>query len=347
MGFDPDKLMKSLTENNPKVLFYPSSGFSHKDLFDMNYDVFILSDYRPRTPEERKEYFKEFRNSDFHPQLYKSTIRYRIYRIGYKWIFLFFQDNNEVFERIRNAGLKISCFVGVNDGCCEGGNYECVNDQKWLKKVFALFPEEGGIYITDHSPILNVLNVYPHNSDPINKEPYYLEFIFKNWYLERIHSVNLSPFYSGRRLSDVPVSHIMFTYPIAYKVSINRSKCWRGETKTDILLVIEHDNIANHVDKLDGIVVSPRCLKLIKKLNSNIKADIEVIYSDWRCNTTECFTMKILQTAKENRWKIVGTAAYGNGEHKEIFEILDNWKYDYPKVIRIFYMDSDDFNDIT
>jgi len=148
MGFDPDKLLKELAETNPKVLFYPSSGFSHKGLFGMDYDIFILADYCPQeSVEKRKSCFKEMRESYPRLQLYKSTVRSRICRIGDKWVFLFFQDNNEVFKRILNAGLKISCFVGVNDGCSEGGNYECVNELKWLEKVFNAFLNGRGIYI--------------------------------------------------------------------------------------------------------------------------------------------------------------------------------------------------------
>jgi len=41
MGFDPDELMSELAKNNLKALFYPSSGFRHEDLFDMDYDLFI------------------------------------------------------------------------------------------------------------------------------------------------------------------------------------------------------------------------------------------------------------------------------------------------------------------
>jgi hypothetical protein len=311
-----------------------------------DYDIFILSDYFPRTHGERKKCFKEFRKSDSRLQLYRSTVRSRICRIGYKWVFLFFQDNNEVFERIREAGFKISCFVGVNDGCREGGNYECVNSPRWIEKVFTLFPEEGGLYITDHSPILNVLNVYPYSYDPIYREPYYPEFIFKNWRLKRIHSVYLSLFCSYSYVPGISTVLSLFTYPVAYKVTTHRYKCWKWISKTGILLTIEHDNIANHIDEIDGDIVSIRCFDLIQKLTPDIKAEVEVIYSDWRDNTTQRFTKRILQVAKERKWKIVGTTAYGNGMHEDIFSILDNWKEDYPEALRIFYLDSNDFSDI-
>lgn len=130
-----------------KILFYPSSGrvwwnISPFDkrirrLVSMGYDAFVFCDYFP--PGEGVNApdivtVKEFGGCSF---------------------LLLNCDNNIAREIMEDIGLRISCFVGVNDGCGEGGNYECVNDPKWLLKVFRLFdPKKGGRYITDHSKAL-------------------------------------------------------------------------------------------------------------------------------------------------------------------------------------------------
>ena len=204
MGFDPDALMKEMAGSKPNVLFYPSCGNNISGLFDMPYDIFILADYYPNNTDERKAFFKKLKKSEPKIRLYKSTVRTRVFRVGSKWGFLFFQDNNEVFRRITDAGFKISCFVGVNDGCREGGNYECVNDIIWLKKVLKQF-QNNGLYITDHSPV-----VYdpPKSLEYMGKNRYtgiyghpISHFKLEKWELRLGHrsyrGVPFSPFYSS------------------------------------------------------------------------------------------------------------------------------------------------------
>jgi hypothetical protein len=357
MDFDVDKLMIELAKNNPKLLFYPSSGFSHEGLFNMDYDIFILADYYPKNKEERRHYFADIRKSDVRIQLYKSTVRSRICKVGAKWIFLFFQDNNEVFERIINAGLKISCFIGVNDGCNEGGNYECVNDLKWLKKVLKSFPNDGGIYITDHSSILYPINMLPLCYKRRSKP--YSEFIFENWYMEQITLEEkliddffafLSPEHKYKNYinSYYPFRPFYSDYLVIYRVKKNYLDNHYIDIGS-ITLSLEHDNIAHHIEELDGIVVGKRCIDLIKKLVYNDKNIDEKIFAelgDWRYNDSKHFTKKILSISNENKWKVVGTVAYGNEKHEDILSVLNEWNGDYPKYIRIFYFDLNDFNDI-
>lgn len=356
MSFDPDKFIKELAKTKPKVLFYPSSGCRIKGIFDMPYDVFIFADYYPPNADERRAFFKELRNSEPRVTLYRSTVRTRIFRVGDKWGFLFFQDNKEVFKRISNAGLKISCFVGVNDGCGEGGNYECVNDLNWLEKVFASFPKGRGKYITDHSrylyPLPNLWNAPP------TPEPY-PEFILKKWHFKRIflmERVRYDPlilfakissfdeleYYASRRY---PFEPSYSEYLVVYDVSPHNYETWEWTSKTNVILTLEHDNIAHHIDELDGIIVSKRCLYLIETINNKAVTNVEVCYG-WKYNTSIYFTKRILEIAKENKWNIVGTTAYGNRKHEEILSVLNDWREEYPKIVRIFYLDSDDFDDV-
>jgi len=56
---------------------------------------------------------------------------------------------------IRKSGLKISTWIGVLDGCCEGGNPLCVHEMPFFGKVLDLIPDKGCMnIITDHSPYL-------------------------------------------------------------------------------------------------------------------------------------------------------------------------------------------------
>jgi hypothetical protein len=92
---------------------------------------------------------------------------------------------------------------------------------------------------------------------------------------------------------------------------------------------------------MDGVVVSERCADCINHKDT----PIEVILN-WKDNSAESRTREILELAKKNKWNRVGTIAYGNNEHRGILTVLDEWNEDYPKVIKIFFMESDDFNDL-
>ncbi len=63
---------------------------------------------------------------------------------------LFFWDNNLTLAFLRHFRAKIACFVGKNDGCNEGGNYECINTERWIKQIAEMSSRNGFTYITDH-----------------------------------------------------------------------------------------------------------------------------------------------------------------------------------------------------
>ena len=67
-----------------------------------------------------------------------------------QWGILFFEDNNIVLDRIRRYGGQINYFIGIKDGCGEGGNYQCVNEPPFLNKVLDCMADVGMTYITDH-----------------------------------------------------------------------------------------------------------------------------------------------------------------------------------------------------
>ena len=172
MLYDPDIELTGIGTKNRKLLFYPSCGTNCRWLFDYDCDVFVMADYYPRTKDTRRLFWKKFsRNMRDEISLVASTVRTRVFRFRNKLGFLFFQDNNEVFERIKNSGNKISCFIGVCDGCLEGGNYECVNDVKFLYKVISLIHPDGMTYVTDHSKkIFRRAKLYECSSPKIHEE---------------------------------------------------------------------------------------------------------------------------------------------------------------------------------
>lgn len=79
------------------------------------------------------------------------------FRSGRKTALLLLGDNNHVSERLLCSGLKVHHFVGICDGCCEGGNYECVNERPFLRRLMRI-AVDGMRYSIDHSIPLQGLN---------------------------------------------------------------------------------------------------------------------------------------------------------------------------------------------
>ncbi len=151
-------LLRSLLSNGRRLCFYPSCGNRLlSPLFQLKSDVFVFSDYYPRNLAGRRRFWAgivgDFASRGVQLSLVYATKTVRVARSRDKWLFLFFEDNNRVLERIAGAGGKIAQLFSVNDGCMEGGNYECVNEDPFMGKWLALM-EDGGDYFTTHSSLL-------------------------------------------------------------------------------------------------------------------------------------------------------------------------------------------------
>ncbi len=157
-NFDADAHLLSLKPTHPRLLFYPSCGDNLLwTIMRLEYDIFVFSDYAPSDENLRQLFWltvqEDARMHGVVFTLYKATVRTRVFRSNGKWGFLFFQDNNEALSRIANADYLISAFVGIRDGCAEGGNYECVNEFPFLEKVLSLANSPFSYY-TNHSSLL-------------------------------------------------------------------------------------------------------------------------------------------------------------------------------------------------
>lgn len=156
--FDVDQLLSQVCGSATRVLFYPSCGSTCiPDLMKIDCDVFVFADFSPRNRASRSDIWrhvvKEARDLGQTLRLFKATVGSRVFQIGGKWGFIFFADNNAVLSLMLKAGCRINCFVGLRDGCAEGGNYECVHEPPFLHKVLSLAGNPLR-YLTDHSILL-------------------------------------------------------------------------------------------------------------------------------------------------------------------------------------------------
>lgn len=93
---------------------------------------------------------RSFEQQGLAPQLVHASREGVVFDCRGKRTWLLFADNNRALARVREAGLRVSHFVGICDGCCEGGNLECVHERPFLRGLMPV-AADGMRYITDHS----------------------------------------------------------------------------------------------------------------------------------------------------------------------------------------------------
>jgi Protein of unknown function (DUF3293) len=133
-----------------RLCFYPSSGHGLLwAVMQLDCDLFIFSDKGRR--------FSSWSTirADFarHHRPLELVVRgpdFVQFRSGRKTGVLIWEDNNQVLDRLHQAGLQVHHFVGICDGCCEGGNYECVHDRPFVRRLMRV-AADGMRYSTDHS----------------------------------------------------------------------------------------------------------------------------------------------------------------------------------------------------
>lgn len=371
-----------------KVCFYPSCGSNLCGLLDLPCELFILSDYlpllhcegvsniepfrEPRYISECKRFFSKVNFSLGGVSLYASMIRARVFEKDGKWFVLFFQDNNEALKQITLAGLKLSYFIGKNDGCREGGNYECVNEWHFLRKVLRI-ADDRMVYITDHlqrmpyygrgwlennlrllarSPRLfnSFWESKPADLSDVDKRSIHAVggwvFVRKRVLFRKDQNAMKSPYRFRRHFlmpnySDETVEYLVFRHPRRRRsISFNR-----------VCLTFEFDDILVAIGESDGLVLSEHCYDLLSKdnlLQNNLPKDKVYIVSNWAKETrnSKAFTERVLSIAYERGWGVVSVLPFGGGRHRGILEAACSWERSLPEMVRIFHIDPGDFNDI-
>ena len=133
-----------------RLCFYPSSGYELLwAVMQLDCDLFVFSDKERRYsswPKIRADFARHHRPLE----LVAHGSDFVQFRSGRKTGLLLWEDNNQVLDRLQQAKLQVHHFVGICDGCCEGGNYECVHDRPFVRRLMRV-ADDGMRYSTDHS----------------------------------------------------------------------------------------------------------------------------------------------------------------------------------------------------
>lgn len=142
-------------EPHQRLCYYPSCHY-HTPwiLLDLDCDLFIMSEQDRRSSTWRS-FRASFERHGRKVELIEETPRYLHFLSDGKPVWVFREDNRQTLARIEAAGLKIHHFVGIRDGCMEGGNHECVNERPFLSHLLPLAAIDMR-YTTDHMPPLQL-----------------------------------------------------------------------------------------------------------------------------------------------------------------------------------------------
>lgn len=152
-----------------KVCFYPSSGFSLLwAVMELDCDFFIFTDNYPLG--DRWELIE----SDFYrhkkiPTLIAQGEKYLFFEYGGKYAISYTENNNTTLKRLKQFDIRINHFVGICDGCCEGGNHECVHERPFLSRLLMVADQEMR-YTTDHSRPLERPQYSRWSTTPLRKK---------------------------------------------------------------------------------------------------------------------------------------------------------------------------------
>lgn len=147
-------------ERHQRLCFYPSSGDRALwVLLRLDCDFFLLSEQERRAVSWRRIQ-AEFAKRKLPATLIFDTESALSFHSQGKTVLILIQDNNDTLTLLRRSGLHVHHFVGICDGCCEGGNHECVHERPFLSRLLPL-AANGMVYTTDHSRPLQRELLYP------------------------------------------------------------------------------------------------------------------------------------------------------------------------------------------
>ena len=224
-------------------------------------------------------------------------------------------DCLESIDYLKSQNVKIDCFVSLNEGLYEGGGSYGINSDKFLGYAM---------------PLLN--NVYYH-------------IMCKEYYRSRRMNVSMDLPFEKNEISKRDENYIDPFIFTNHSVQINNPKVFRMvKARTEIILPLEsdvkvtiiHDSIWCDYDKLDCLF-SSFSKGITGKFFRDIPKVVEINKSNFYMNLEHCV---------ENKLSVVGFTPWKHGQYRAILEELKNYKKEYPKEIRFYHLNKNDYEEI-
>ena len=223
-------------------------------------------------------------------------------------------DCLESIEYFKSQNIVIDYFVSLNEGIYEGGGSYGINTDMFLGYAMQIFNNTYHhiMYQPSYSPNVNVSMDLPYNKVEINKnEPGYIDpFTFST----QGHSSSIGKVYKMSK----------FRFEKSIKINPN------------LEVKIIHDSIWLSYDILDCLFIS-FLNNMTDKFFLNTPKVVEVNKSKFYKNLEHCV---------ENKLSVVGFTPWNNGQYRAIVEELKDYKKEYPKEIRFYHLNKNDYEEI-
>ena len=157
-----DRVVQKYLKAESTLCYYPSSGFWDENIFKLPFDVILLSDYidnnrdrKNRVNSNEKEILTNLnrltkgRHFIIEKKIDKNE-SYIVFQYNNRIYIFYFEDNRNVRNRLIEQEIQLDAFIIHNDGCMEGGNYECVTNRDWMLEIEKTFKEDT-VIVKDHS----------------------------------------------------------------------------------------------------------------------------------------------------------------------------------------------------
>lgn len=328
------------------VCFYPSFGRDWSTIDQLPERYSVVCDYI-----RYRELFERAERSGH--RVVHETDAGAVFRTAAGRVTVYVQaENAHALELLRVLGVQVSTFVGVDDGCSEGGNYECTNDVWFLRDVLsvATFPLRyytnhfvQGVHCDANSTLQGhrwwaVMDMGAGRAPCHTREWSNPRELRQGWFL------GSKRFSMRRRLSltlretrrRVPCFEITDTQPTIQVGAIG-----------GLEVTIEQENFANGLLEVDGYFgtrgaqrqlgfygILPDRARVVDGLSQRDAYDI---------------TKELLQIADAHGMETVACMPFGNGEHRGLVQALHEYEQQGGgalKKLRLLHLDRDDFADI-
>jgi hypothetical protein len=155
-------IIQKYLEEGSTICYYPSSGFWDGKILQLPYDVVLLSDYIDINRDRKKRVnanVKQIENSllrltkGMHREIERRIDKeesYIVFELNKKIYIFYFEDNRNVRDRLIEQGIKLDAFIIHNDGCMEGGNYECTTNSEWSRELEKVY-KDNTVIVQDHN----------------------------------------------------------------------------------------------------------------------------------------------------------------------------------------------------
>ncbi|MEI6745632.1 MAG: hypothetical protein WCL34_06700 [Methylococcaceae bacterium] len=285
-----DELLSSISKSETTVL-YPSSCQYHDDFQTLEFDNVILCS-------------NEFREST---------------KIGK--VFCLKVDNNRLLGTLQRLGIKLNALVIINDGCSEGGNYECCGEMPFLYKLMPLFADEF-LYFASHGLFAHE-QINQNFANVVSLEPIESTDFVKTFQKHSSPDKENITGWKMKRLTNPPtVSTFKNVELITHHESI-----WTSDFSQFDLTFLENND--------DSSQISGRN-EAIRNYFIGLAAPT--------LKTQDCETFTtLLEMANEQKLECVAYVSYLSEYHNEICFLSRTWKGEFPKEIHLFHARDESF----